>query len=49
MKNRSSKQREPQIKLLRVELVRLLDMNPEMVKLAGQIDWKSFEERFDSI
>ena len=46
MKSRGGGQHEPQIELFRVELVRLLDMEHPMVKLAHQIDWNGFEKSF---
>jgi transposase, IS5 family len=42
--NRAHK--EPQIELFRVELVRILDMEHPLVKLAQSIDWKAFEKAF---
>lgn len=38
--------KEPQIELFRVELVRILDMQHPMIKLAQNIDWKAFEKAF---
>ena len=46
MKCRSSEHDDPQAELFRVELVRLLDMNHPMVRLAGRIDWAAFEKAF---
>ena len=46
MKSRGGGQQEPQIEIFRVELVRLLDMEHPMVKLARQIDWEGFEKCF---
>ena len=49
MKNRGTQHAEPQIELFRVELVRILDMNHPMVKLADKIDWQAFEKSLDAM
>lgn len=46
MKGRSVERDTPQIELFQVELVRLLDMNHPMVRLADRIDWAAFEKAF---
>ena len=46
MKSRGAGPQEPQIELFRIELVRLLDMQHPMVKLAQHIDWDGFEKSF---
>lgn len=46
MKCRSGEHDDPQIELFQVELVRLLDPDHPMVRLAGRIDWAAFEKAF---
>jgi len=47
MKSRARERDNPQRELFKTELVRIIDMKHEMVRLADTIDWKNFEKSFD--
>lgn len=49
MKSRGHERDEPQVELFKIELIRIIDMQHEMVRLADGIDWKNFEKCFEGM
>ena len=48
MKPKQSPQQDPQSDLFGVELARIIDIEHQLIRLAHQIDWQAFDERFSS-